>query len=151
MRVRAEALAGLHAIVIDHQQVGEAGLFGVVAAAEGKRVARSSQPKLATPQSGALREGRADLLLAVGDPLPGFPIRARRLRGTFLSMNGAVQQLASGGASYLGGALIVADASGNVAGYGMVGYLAVGATLAAMAFVGQLQIHTTAPPIARKA
>jgi predicted MFS family arabinose efflux permease len=35
-----------------------------------------------------------------------------RLRGTFLSMNGAVQQLASGVASYLGGAMIAADASG---------------------------------------
>ena len=74
-----------------------------------------------------------------------------RLRGTFLSMNGAVQQLASGGASYLGGALIAADASGHIAGYGMVGYLAIGATLAAMVFVGQIQMHTGAPPIARKA
>ena len=69
-----------------------------------------------------------------------------RLRGTFLSMNGAVQQLASGGASYIGGALIAADASGKIVGYGMVGYLAIGATLAAMAFVGQIQMHTGKPP-----
>ncbi len=74
-----------------------------------------------------------------------------RLRGTFLSMNGAVQQLASGGASYVGGAMIAADASGHIVGYGMVGYLAIGATLAAMAFVGQIHMHTATPPIARKA
>ncbi len=71
-----------------------------------------------------------------------------RLRGTFLSMNGAVQQLASGSASYLGGALIAADASGHIVGYGLVGYLAIGATLAAMAFVGQIQMHTGKPPVA---
>jgi predicted MFS family arabinose efflux permease len=64
------------------------------------------------------------------------------LRGTFLSMNGAVQQLASGGASYLGGAMIAADASGHIVGYGMVGYLAIAATLAAMVFVGQINLHT---------
>lgn len=65
-----------------------------------------------------------------------------RLRGTFLSMNGAIQQLASGGASYLGGAMIAADASGRIVGYDMVGYLAIAATLTAMAFVGQIQMHT---------
>jgi predicted MFS family arabinose efflux permease len=73
-----------------------------------------------------------------------------RLRGTFLSMNGAVQQLASGGASYLGGAMIVADAAGHIVGYGMVGYVAIAATLAAMAFVGQIQMHTGAPTMGGK-
>ena len=65
-----------------------------------------------------------------------------RLRGTFLSMSGAVQQLASGGASYLGGTMIAADASGHIVGYDMVGYLAIAATLTAMAFVGQIDMHT---------
>ena len=65
-----------------------------------------------------------------------------RLRGTFLSMSGAVQQLASGGASYLGATMIAADASGHIVGYGMVGYLAIAATLTAMAFVGQIDMHT---------
>jgi hypothetical protein len=45
-----------------------------------------------------------------------------RLRGTFLSMNGAVDR---------------------------VGYLAMGATLAAMAFVGQIDMHTGKPPNVR--
>lgn len=69
-----------------------------------------------------------------------------RLRGTFLSMNGAVQQLASGGASYLGGAMIAADASGHIVGYGTVGLLAMSATLVAMAFVGQIRMY--AGPVA---
>ena len=47
-----------------------------------------------------------------------------RLRGTFLSMNGAVQQLASGTASWVGGAMIAADASGRIVGYDKVGWLA---------------------------
>ncbi len=69
-----------------------------------------------------------------------------RLRGTFLSMNGAVQQLASGAASYLGGAMIAADASGRIVGYGNVGWLAVGATVIAMLFVGQIHLHGAAAP-----
>ncbi|KAF0165850.1 MAG: major facilitator superfamily protein [Rhodocyclaceae bacterium] len=69
-----------------------------------------------------------------------------RLRGTFLSMNGAVQQLAAGTASYIGGVMITADASGHIVGYGMVGWMAIGATLAAMAFVGQIDMHTGMPP-----
>jgi predicted MFS family arabinose efflux permease len=52
-----------------------------------------------------------------------------RLRGTFLSMNGAVQQLASGVASWLGGAMIAADATGASSATTRVGWLAMGATL----------------------
>ena len=73
-----------------------------------------------------------------------------RLRGTFLSMNGAVQQLASGTASWLGGAMIAADASGRIVGYDKVGWLAVGATLIAIAFVGRIHMHTGLPPGAGK-
>jgi predicted MFS family arabinose efflux permease len=68
-----------------------------------------------------------------------------RLRGTFLSMNGAVQQLSSGTASYIAGAMIAVDASGHIVGYGAVGYLAIAATLIAMVFVGQIQMHTGTP------
>jgi len=73
-----------------------------------------------------------------------------RLRGTFLSMNGAVQQLASGGASYIGGAMITTNASGHIVGYDKVGYLAIVATLSAMAFVGQIDMHTGASATDRK-
>jgi predicted MFS family arabinose efflux permease len=65
-----------------------------------------------------------------------------RLRGTFLSLNGALQQLASGAASYLGGVMIASDAGGRIVGYDRVGYLAIVATLAAMAFVGSIRLHT---------
>jgi hypothetical protein len=57
-----------------------------------------------------------------------------------------VQQLASGGASYVGGAMIAADASGRIVGYDKVGWLAVGATLMAIAFVGRIHMHTGKPP-----
>ncbi len=67
-----------------------------------------------------------------------------RLRGTFLSMNGAVQQLSSGTAAWLGGAMITADASGRIVGYDHVGWLAVGATVVAMIFVGRIDLHTGA-------
>jgi predicted MFS family arabinose efflux permease len=67
-----------------------------------------------------------------------------RLRGTFLSMNGAVQQLSSGTAAWLGGAMITSDASGRIVGYDHVGWLAVGATVVAMIFVGRIDLHTGA-------
>lgn len=69
-----------------------------------------------------------------------------RLRGTFLSMNGAVQQLSSGAASWLGGVMIAADATGRVTGYNHVGWLAAAATLLAIAFVGRIQMHTGKAP-----
>ncbi len=69
-----------------------------------------------------------------------------RLRGTFMSMNGAVQQLASGAASWLGGIMIAADASGRVVGYNHVGWLAAAATLLAIAFVGRIRMHSGVPP-----
>ena len=64
------------------------------------------------------------------------------LRGTFLSMSGAVQQLAAGVASYIGGLIIVQDAAGHVLRYDWVGYLAVAATLLAMAFSGRIRMHS---------
>ena len=70
-----------------------------------------------------------------------------RLRGTFMSMNGAVQQLASGVASWLGGAMIAADTTGRVVGYNHVGWLAAAATLLAIAYVGRIRMHTGSPPV----
>lgn len=64
-----------------------------------------------------------------------------RLRGTFLSMNSAVQSLASGAAAWLGGALLTMNAEGRVVGYGTVGLLAIGATLAAMAYASRIRMH----------
>lgn len=61
-----------------------------------------------------------------------------RLRGTFLSINSAVQSFASGSAAWLGGALITLDAKGQVAGYGGVGWLAMAMTVLAIAYVGRI-------------
>jgi predicted MFS family arabinose efflux permease len=68
-----------------------------------------------------------------------------RLRGTFLAIGSSVQQLFSGLAAYVGGALIAVDAGRQVSGYGNVGLLAMAATLVAMAYVGRIRLHA-APP-----
>jgi predicted MFS family arabinose efflux permease len=69
-----------------------------------------------------------------------------RLRGTFLSLNGSVQSLFSGIASYLGGLLIAQDAAGKVVGYGNVGLLAMGATLVTLYLVGRIRLYAAVPP-----
>ena len=64
-----------------------------------------------------------------------------RLRGTFLSISGATQQLASGAAAWIGGMVIAQDAAGQIVRYGWVGFMAVGATLLAMALAGRIRVH----------
>ncbi len=64
-----------------------------------------------------------------------------RLRGTFLSISGATQQLASGTASLVGGLIIAQDAAGQIVRYNQVGYLAVAATLLAMALASRIRFR----------
>lgn len=71
------------------------------------------------------------------------------LRGTFMSMSGATQQLAAGVASYVGGVMIGVNAAGQIVGYNRVGYLAMIATLAAVFFAGQIHMHTSEAPAGR--
>jgi len=73
-----------------------------------------------------------------------------RLRGTFLSLNGSVQSLFSGIASYLGGLLISQDAAGKVVGYGNVGLLAMGATLVTLYLVGRIRLHIAVMPVTKQ-
>jgi predicted MFS family arabinose efflux permease len=91
-------------------------------------------------------------ILVPGRMVPAMAIMTSavqpRLRGTFLSLNGAVQQFFSGCASYVGGAMIAQDAAGKVVGYGNVGLLAMGATLVTLILVGRIRLHTTALPAA---
>lgn len=74
------------------------------------------------------------------------------LRGTFMSLNGTTQSLAMGLATTLAGFVIVVDAAGRVTGYPLVGYIAVAANLAAIAFVGRIHLRdartgtATTPP-----
>jgi predicted MFS family arabinose efflux permease len=64
------------------------------------------------------------------------------LRGTFLSISGAMQQLASGTAAWIGGLIITQDAAGQVLRYGLVGWLAAAATLLAMTLAGRVQVRS---------
>jgi predicted MFS family arabinose efflux permease len=61
-----------------------------------------------------------------------------RHRGSFLSVNSSVQQLACGLAAVVAGALIGQGEDGSLTGYGMVGLLGVAATLLSMALAGRL-------------
>ncbi|HEY6896608.1 MAG TPA: MFS transporter [Rhodocyclaceae bacterium] len=67
-----------------------------------------------------------------------------QLRGTFLSINAAVQQFASGLAAFVGGLIIGTNAAGEIVRYNWAGYLATAATLAAIVRVGQVAMHTSA-------
>jgi aspartokinase len=62
------------------------------------------------------------------------------LRGSFMSFNGAVQQLGAGGASLVAGFLVGRDATGALTGYGRAGRCAVAATLLAVAICARIRI-----------
>ncbi|MDD4964275.1 MAG: MFS transporter [Gallionella sp.] len=64
-----------------------------------------------------------------------------KLRGTFMSLNASMQQLASGLASTLAGFIITQSPTGQIVGYANVGYIAVGANLLAIWFVSRIVMH----------
>lgn len=66
-----------------------------------------------------------------------------QLRGTFMSLNSSLQSLAMGLAALAGGALIQRTADGRMTGYAACGWLAVGLSLLAVAWVGQVRMHGT--------
>jgi len=61
-----------------------------------------------------------------------------RLRGSFMSFNSSVQQIATGFAALMAGAIVSESATGELLNYGMVGLLASGATLVAIFFSSRL-------------
>ena len=83
-----------------------------------------------------------------GRMVPGMAIvtsaTAGPLRGTFMSLNGAVQSLAMGVAAFVGGLLIHRDAAGLVQGYGHAGWLAAVLTLLSVAWVTRVQLNRVA-------
>ena len=85
-----------------------------------------------------------------GRMVPGMAIitsaTAGPLRGTFMSLNGAVQSLAMGVAAFAGGALIHRDAAGQVQGYGHAGWLAAVLTLLSVAWVTRVRLNRVALP-----
>lgn len=76
-----------------------------------------------------------------------------KLRGTFMSLNAATQQFASGLASTLAGFIITQNSAGQVVGYETVGYVAMAANLLAIWFVARIVMHdrhAVAPDVAPK-
>jgi predicted MFS family arabinose efflux permease len=67
-----------------------------------------------------------------------------RLRGTFMFLNGAVQNMFSGIAAWIGGQM-VAMQDGRLVGYGDVGLLAMIATLASLWLAGRIRLQGAAP------
>jgi predicted MFS family arabinose efflux permease len=64
-----------------------------------------------------------------------------KLRGTFMSLNSAMQQLASGLAAMLAGLITTQSATGQLIGYDKVGYVAIMANVLAIAFVAKIAMH----------
>ncbi len=64
-----------------------------------------------------------------------------RLRGAFLSVNSAIQQLASGLASLGAGLVMGHDAEGRITHYGTVGFIAVAATLLCLWLAGRVRVN----------
>ena len=62
-----------------------------------------------------------------------------RLRGGFMSINSAIQQLGLGAASLLAGSIIGHGAAGILTRYWLVGFIAVGATLLAIALAWRVK------------
>ncbi|MDR1996537.1 MFS transporter [Azonexus sp.] len=84
-------------------------------------------------------------VLTSGRMIPAMAIIASaaqpKLRGTFMSLHGTVQSLAMGLASTLAGFLIVLDDGGRLAGYPLVGYVAVAANLLAVWLAAHIRMH----------
>lgn len=63
-----------------------------------------------------------------------------RVRGSFMSLNSAIQQLGAGLAAFVSGALIGMTPDGSLTGYGTVGWIAVGCTLVAVALAFRIRV-----------
>ncbi len=87
----------------------------------------------------------AFFVLVSGRMIPAMAIitsaAVPRLRGTFMSLNAAMQQLASGLAAMLAGLITAQSSTGQLIGYDKVGYVAIAANLLAIAFVSRIVMH----------
>lgn len=61
-------------------------------------------------------------------------------RGSFMSFNSSVQQLAAGLSAFLSGLIIEKNASGSLLHFDLIGYLAVGATLLCIFIIRRLKV-----------
>lgn len=67
-------------------------------------------------------------------------------RGSFMSINASVQQLSSGLASFIAGAIIVKGADGELYNYQYVGYIAIAATIIAIFVARKLRVVDAGKP-----
>jgi DHA1 family inner membrane transport protein len=65
---------------------------------------------------------------------------AAKQRGAFLSANSSVQHIAAGAGAFLGGLLIKENAAGQMERFGLVGWLAAGATLLSLWLAGRVRL-----------
>jgi len=83
-----------------------------------------------------------------GRMVPGMALLTQTpepaVRGSFMSVNGALQSAAMGIAAWVGGLMISRTPDGLVAGYGRTGWLALITTVAMVWWVGRLRLHTAA-------
>jgi predicted MFS family arabinose efflux permease len=71
-----------------------------------------------------------------------------QLRGSFMSFNAALQQLAAGVASFVASLIVVTGASGDLHRFGMVGWLSMLATFFAIALAAQVDSATAGTKLA---
>jgi len=69
-----------------------------------------------------------------------------QFRGTFMSLNGSVQSVSMGLATWLGGMLIQRNAQGEVTRYWLCAVAAVAASLLAYALSKRVKLHTAEGP-----
>ena len=88
-------------------------------------------------------------ILVPGRMVPGMAmvsaIAPPQDRGTFMSLVASVQMAASGAASLIAGLIINRTASGQIAHYDLVGYLAVGCSLLAVMIAPMLRVASATP------
>ena len=83
-----------------------------------------------------------------GRMVPGMALMtaapAPAMRGSFMSVNGALQSAAMGVSAWVGGLMISRSPDGLVQGYGYTGWFALVSTLIMVWWVGHLRLHTQA-------
>jgi predicted MFS family arabinose efflux permease len=95
------------------------------------------------PLTAALLASTLFMVTSSGRMVPAVALvtasAAPRHRGSFLSVNGAVQQMAMGLASILSGAVLSETAEGRLTGFPLAGVLAMGAVLMSVWLAGRLR------------
>jgi MFS family permease len=80
-----------------------------------------------------------------GRMIPGMALISSavepRLRGTFMTINSAVQSASMGLAALVGGAIIGRDAQGQLTHYWVAGMIGVSASLASVWLAGVVRVH----------